>query len=213
MEDAMVTWSSLSYNDTVKSPHFDVSPDEGPIVPSTIFSHIAFKPLHRGGIIDPSQEELAYLRPVDQDLRQTPPSETLDDHPIALRTFASFPPIETINVDSPFEIVRMLNRRGLVAKDVCRSLAMHMEQKVYSDSLKDSLHYLGLEVSRAFPWDLTTIEECVRQLQDWFKIVRWVGFEYQRPQRNRWFVLKFEPRELPKSEREIVGLFCSGVGT
>lgn len=102
---------------------------------------------------------------------------------------------------------------------------------MYSDSLNDSLHYLGLEVSRAFPWDLATIKECVRQLQDWFKVVyanfprtytinltaasqsRWTGFEYQRPQRNRWFVLKFEPRELPESEREIVGLSCFDMGT
>lgn len=210
MEDGVAAWPSLDYTDTIKSPHFDVPPDEGPILGSTVFSAIAFKTPPRGRLVDPYKEQLAYLRPVDQDLQQTPPAESLEDHPVALRTFASFPPIEAMHVDSPFDIVLMQNKRGLVAKDVCLYLCMHLEQKVYSDSLSESLRYLGQSASEAFPWDLPTLERSVKQLQDWFKVVRWMGLEYRRPVHNRWFVLMFEPRELPGSPRDVVGLCRPG---
>ena len=124
MQAAIEAWPSLNYEGTVKSPHFDVPPDEGPIVPSTLFAYIAFKNKRLGPLDGPLLSDPAYLRPVDQDIKQPPPEETLDDHPIVRRTFACFPPIDAMDVDSPFEVVRMQNRRGLITKDVCYFLGI-----------------------------------------------------------------------------------------
>lgn len=67
----------------------------GDIVSSTGFSHIAFKYTAEGG----SGSYAAYLRPLDQDLAQTPPPDIMDDHNIASRTFATFPPVENMRVN------------------------------------------------------------------------------------------------------------------
>ncbi|GJF00289.1 hypothetical protein PsYK624_165730 [Phanerochaete sordida] len=211
MGEATAAWPTLRGDGaagTVRSPHFDVAPDEGALVPSTLFAHIAFRAPARTRAARAHTQQLAYLRPAGQDARQRVPGETLDAHPVALRTFASFPPLEAMNVDAPFEVPRMLNRTGLTARDVCRYLSSCLDQKVYPDTLKDALRELGDDAAKGISWDANTVQECVKQMRDWFQVVRWTGFEYQRRERNRWFMLKFEPRALPASAKDVEGL-CS----
>ena len=61
--------------------------DELPAIPSTVFARIGFR---RVGTVDAPQC-IAYLRPVDG----SPPSlaDSITEHPIALRTFATFPAV------------------------------------------------------------------------------------------------------------------------
>lgn len=94
------------------------------LVSSTVFGYIAFKYVahedHIGGYYD------AYLRPVDQDLAQTPVDGNLLDHPIVARSFACFPPVD----DMVFTLsgsrdsrIPVYNRGGVTAYDVQESLA------------------------------------------------------------------------------------------
>ena len=92
-----------------------VQPDN--IISSAIFGHIAFKRITGSN----EERHLAYLRPLDQDLVQTLPVDTVDDHNIALRTFATFPPADNMHFDLFTASTRSLsvrNRSGVTAYDL-----------------------------------------------------------------------------------------------
>lgn len=104
---------------TLPNPYGEASaPGEAPLIPCTVFEHVAFRTLlsddekpRRGG-------ELPYLRPEDEDLGQTPPDENLQDHPLAARTSACFPPILGMDLDWTEYSTRIHNPTGLVLSDV-----------------------------------------------------------------------------------------------
>lgn len=65
------------------------------VLSSTDFGHIAFKRV----VEDARGNYAAYLRPPNQNLNQTPPAESMDDHVIASRTFATFPPVDNMHIN------------------------------------------------------------------------------------------------------------------
>lgn len=61
--------------------------DSYPATPSTVFAHIGFR---RVGTVDAPQY-VGYLRP--EDGSPPSPADSITEHPIALRTFATFPAV------------------------------------------------------------------------------------------------------------------------
>lgn len=62
-----------------------------------------------------------YLRPPEEDVEQTPAEDDLGDHPIALRTFAVFPPFETLCMIGPcdrYDCSDPTNSQGVTVGDV-----------------------------------------------------------------------------------------------
>ena len=127
MQEAMKTWPSWEYENPLKNMRQDtLPPDEGAIAPSDVFSHLAFKNKPRDAPKNgPISGDIAYLRPVDQTLEQEyPETETLRDHPIAWRTFATFPPVDMMVYDSPLHMDADINKTGVIAGDTANSFGI-----------------------------------------------------------------------------------------
>lgn len=87
-----------------------------PIVLSSLIGHTAFK-----SVPWPLFSHNAYLRPVDQDIFQTPPNDGYWNHPIASRSFAVFPPIPSVTIFGGFETIppkELINPTGVTMCDL-----------------------------------------------------------------------------------------------
>lgn len=95
--------------------------DHGDIVSTTLCEHIAFKWLPANEI---DGHYTPYLRPLDEGLAQMPPKDCLDDHIIASRTFATFPPVNLMHCVFGFiSGLRVSNTTGVTISDVADRFA------------------------------------------------------------------------------------------
>ena len=68
----------------------------------------------------------AYLRPPNQDIHQTPATDSFEDHPIASRTFVVFPPIRRMSLlgfGSVFPVEGINSRDGVTMHDLLQYMA------------------------------------------------------------------------------------------
>ena len=89
---------------------------------SELFRHIAFKyVLNQIFMLPVVGKYVSYLRPEDQDVCQDPAGDSLDDHAIAMRSFATFPPIDgmrLITFMTALPMKPLANRSGATVHDV-----------------------------------------------------------------------------------------------
>lgn len=125
--DAKARWPSWEYDAAVSNPEGNAPPDEDTILSSPVLSHIAFKNNSvkpRAGVSNFSSElgDIPYLRPPEHfmtALEQEPPADTLEDHPIAKHTLATFPPLDVLSLSNiAFDFPYMLNPTGVTAGDM-----------------------------------------------------------------------------------------------
>ena len=126
MQEAMKAWPSWKYETPLKNIRQGPQTDEGPIATSNVFAHIAFKNKPRDAPRNGSVSgDIPYLRPVGQSVKQEyPDKETLLDHPIVWRTFATFPPMDITRFHAPFDLIPAINGTGVIVNDITHVLGI-----------------------------------------------------------------------------------------
>lgn len=91
------------------------------VEPSDIVRYLAFRAVRPHGSVT-----TAYLRENERGIHQLQPSAFLTYHPVASRSFVTFPPAHGMSVDASFTVVEpVYNENGVTLWD----LQMAMEKK------------------------------------------------------------------------------------
>ncbi|GJE99950.1 hypothetical protein PsYK624_162260 [Phanerochaete sordida] len=188
---------------------------------STIFSHIDFtnefpSPLHSELRRAVDITKCAFLRP--EIARQWRVSDVMQNHPIALRSFASFPPVDGMKLINPrpFEIDGSLSDR-LLETDSPGGITVH-------DFLIMLSEYLGRAMSCFELYELdcppflvipsTWTRDDILSAASWsgsrFQLMKWKGIQLAgHDSDGAWFESNFEPEQLPDDPKEHSHMYSS----
>lgn len=202
MDFAHGDWPDWEFRDTIIETDDE---DEGSLTPTSVFKHISFnntfEDIYWSRIEDEGLDSVgiggvAFLRTaVNADSPAWTPADLLNEHPIAMRTFAVLPPIRTVKMFQIDDLRAIVNVTGVTVRDVltkignwsvpfylfsslmCRTMttmSSSLNQKLTMVGMRELLTYVhGAPTRSIFPstWRHSDMLYATRQLGHFFQVV------------------------------------------
>ncbi|GJE99929.1 hypothetical protein PsYK624_162050 [Phanerochaete sordida] len=147
-------------------------------------------------------------------------ADLLKQHPVALRSFATFPFLTSfymLNLHDQEYLeseVQPENKHGITVHDYLTALGEVLGKRMSSDQLNDFLRTMphlpdGREDLFPKTWAHRDILVVASNVGSWFQLMNWTGISQLEgsEERGPCFVMEFDWKELPKDVREHVDMY------
>ncbi|GJF00716.1 hypothetical protein PsYK624_170140 [Phanerochaete sordida] len=219
MQRALATWDSDDWDGTFILDSREAA-FSGDIESSDIFRYINFNNSFPGHDLDEDTRsmltgECAFLRAdpeIDEGWRMT---DLLANHPIALDSFATFPPISWLRIFQDFiegedADVETTNDEGVTVGEALTSLATLLDKGLTQDKISTLVCFgpwvdlPDVDDSAPFPssWSQQDAVRAAHRVGHWFQITRWTGFTFECFDETGMIAfIKCEDKQLPDNVR------------
>ncbi|GJF00611.1 hypothetical protein PsYK624_169050 [Phanerochaete sordida] len=213
MDKAILQWEDLDCEETIVHDEvWDGTDPGGDNTPSTLFLHIDFNSAFPCVEDSESKRSKGILKCAF--LKATPPvayrtSDLVEYHPVALRTFATFPPMAMMDTYDPKHYdsdggLQIRNPDGVTVYDVLIAFSEVMSFNMTSKNLRLLMDYTPPRNFFPKTWTVADVLQATPVVGSWFQLTHWQGFVQEEP---TLFSCVFEPKQLPNDVREHINMY------